>query len=556
MISTTKISCAQVAELLYAHGVEKAVLCPGSRNLPLINAFSLHDAIECVSIVDERCAAFYALGVAEITGRPVAIVCTSGTALLNFAPAIAEAYYKKFPLIAVTADRPQAWIDQNDSQTLRQSGALEKIVKGTFVLPLEENDEELWHANRLINEAMITALSECRGPVHINVPLSKPLNRLREYTHEETCRLFRKITLASCEKVIEKDFMRHAAERVQATSKVMIVAGGMPPSNKISRKLAKIAAMNNVALLCENLSNLHCRDAVLFCDEFLTVGEMDEAFVPELLITFGDSLVSNRLKAWIRKHSANIEHWHVGTNENIVDTFFCQTTKFKIEPESFFLQLSQHMRLSAKSIDSNYRLKMLELRDRVYDINENKLRNDKWGDGSVLYRLVARLPLDVNMQVSNGLAVRLLMRIPRTLKFHRVDCNRGVSGIDGCTSTAIGACPSANHTTVLVSGDMSALYDLGAFAMASRLTRNFKMIILANGGGQIFNQIEKNEDKEIANDFLVAADAAKVDFAEVAAACNWRVFEASNFDELADCYDNWIAQRCEPSLLIVNTFEI
>ena len=182
METTDKEVCNILADVVIAHGVRRAVLSPGSRNAPLLVALARREEIDKYVIVDERSAAFVALGMAQQLGEPVMLVCTSGTAVLNYAPAIAEAYYQKLPLIVVSADRPKEWIDQDDSQTIRQFEVLSQFVKKSYDIPARCNDDiARWYANRIVNDAMIEAMSGRKAPVHINVQLDEPLAGLSEY---------------------------------------------------------------------------------------------------------------------------------------------------------------------------------------------------------------------------------------------------------------------------------------------------------------------------------------------------------------------------------------
>ena len=173
MDNTSKTVCRHLAHLIAAHGVSCVFASPGSRNAPAIIAAAREPGLKVTSVVDERCAAFMALGYASVSGEPVALICTSGTALLNYAPAVAEAFYRKVPLIVITADRPAEWIDQDDSQTLRQPGALSAFVKVTC--DITDRTDDLTHAIRQINDAMLMATTGRRAPVHINLRLDEPL---------------------------------------------------------------------------------------------------------------------------------------------------------------------------------------------------------------------------------------------------------------------------------------------------------------------------------------------------------------------------------------------
>ncbi|HYQ56770.1 MAG TPA: thiamine pyrophosphate-binding protein, partial [Draconibacterium sp.] len=177
MISTKK-HVQQLAALLHQKGINDVVISPGSRNGPMINTFVGSGLFNCRNVVDERSAAYFALGLAQALKKPVAIVCSSGTATLNYAPAIAEAYYLTIPLIVITADRPEYWIDQLENQCINQRGIYSNFVKKEYNLPLEESEIELWQAAREINECLSAAVSGKSAPVHINVPLEEPLHDL------------------------------------------------------------------------------------------------------------------------------------------------------------------------------------------------------------------------------------------------------------------------------------------------------------------------------------------------------------------------------------------
>jgi 2-succinyl-5-enolpyruvyl-6-hydroxy-3-cyclohexene-1-carboxylate synthase len=167
---------SDLAEICRLKGIRQIVISPGSRSAPLIQSFYRVFGDDCISIVDERSAAYFALGIAEYTRTPVVLICTSGTAVLNYGPALAEAYYQGVPLLAVTADRPRELIDQQENQTLHQSGIYRNFSKGSFDLPqVITSADDLWYAHRLINEAVDLTKTPFEGPVQINVPLTEPL---------------------------------------------------------------------------------------------------------------------------------------------------------------------------------------------------------------------------------------------------------------------------------------------------------------------------------------------------------------------------------------------
>ena len=172
---SNKKNVLQLAALLREYGIDHVVVSPGSRIAPLTQTFSQHPAFKCFTVVDERSAAFFALGLIQKINRPVAVCCTSGTALLNFGSAVAEAFYQQLPLLVISADRPAAWIGQMDGQTLPQPGIFNTLVKKSVQLPEPVTEEDEWYCNRLINEALLELNHYGKGPVQINVPLSEPL---------------------------------------------------------------------------------------------------------------------------------------------------------------------------------------------------------------------------------------------------------------------------------------------------------------------------------------------------------------------------------------------
>lgn len=216
-----KINVNILTSLMVAHGVRTVVVCPGSRNAPLAHNFASCPEMYCVAATDERSAGFYALGLALASERPVAVCVTSGSALLNLAPAVAEAYYREVPLLVISADRPLAMINQLQGQTLPQAGALGMMVKATMQLPEPHNEVERWYCNRLVNEAMIKMLLHGGGPVHINVPISEPLyNFAVEELPEE-----RKISMVAA--YADEAQLTAIADNFAKARKPLIVVGQM-----------------------------------------------------------------------------------------------------------------------------------------------------------------------------------------------------------------------------------------------------------------------------------------------------------------------------------------
>lgn len=491
--NTSVAGARMLANLLAAHGCRQVVLSPGSRNAPLAVAVSRHPLLDVRVVVDERTAAFMALGMASVTNRPVALVCTSGSAMLNYAPAVAEALYRAIPLVVVSADRPAAWIDQDDSQTIRQPGALDNIVLHSVDIPVQGASAHWgWQANRLINDALLACRGPRPGPVHINMQFDNPLGSETTQCNEPYEK--RVITALRPPGRLTTAEGRALAASLQG-KKVMFLCGFMPPDAKVSRALARLAGLPMCAVLTEANANVHGVPlAVSRLDTVLA--SLDAAglqqLAPDVVITVGGALVSRMVKAWMRS-LPGLVHWHVGTGVRgqSVDVFKCLEQRLEIAPGELLPALASGLQ-PWKDAPSTYASLWQQARGRAAGRAADILARTPWCDLTATQRVLELLPRDCNLQVSNGTPIRYV-QLADTAHLHRVDCNRGVSGIEGSTSTAVGAALAYGRQTVLLTGDMSALYDCGALA-SGHIAPSLRIIVLDNAGGAIFRFIKSTRD--------------------------------------------------------------
>lgn len=545
METTDKAVCRQVAELLAAHGAENVVLSPGSRNAPLIVAVVRHPSLRHYVVVDERQAAFVALGLAAQTQKPVALICTSGTAMLNYAPAVAEAFYRQIPLIVITADRPQEWIDQDDSQTIHQPYALANIVKHSTDIPAETGDAtQLWMVNRMLNDAITDALQGAPGPVHINLQLDVPLCGLAEADYRTRC-----IDIVSAPTLLPTAQVRRMAAELAPPKRVLVIAGFMQPSQKVSRAMARLAALPNVAVLHEAQTNIHGKGLHGHIDNLL--GAMTETerldMLPDVVITVGGSLVSRFIKSWLRDRN-DISHWHVGIHGHSVDCFKMLMRRIELPATTFIPQLASAMQPFA-GCDSDYARHWRELEQRAQASAEKFVATAPWTDLTATQTLFAALPARANLQVSNGTAVRYL-QLSDYSNAHRIDSNRGVSGIDGCTSTAIGAAMGYGDLTVLVSGDMSAQYDMSALA-CNYIPATFRMAVLNNGGGGIFRFINSTRGLDELEECF--ACKLRLPLRDLARGFGFKYLEADSEESLRGALTEFYGRSDKPIILNIIT---
>lgn len=544
MDTTAKISCQILVDLLGANNVENVVISPGSRNAPLVIAMSRCNKLKKHVVIDERSAAFVALGMACVSGHPAVLVCTSGTALLNYAPAIAEAYYRRIPLIVVSADRPAEWIDQDDSQTIRQYEALANYVKRSYNIPDRINDAtSKWYVNRIINDAIINATSGRQAPVHINMQFDEPLNCIEPKSQDKT----RKISLVNAHKLIDNDDLNILAQKISNANKVMIIAGFYAPDKKLNVALKRLARHNNIIVMTESISNLKCDDFIPTIDRVLNIMSNDEKndARPDIVITLGGALVSRHIKQYLRTIKPD-EHWHIGITENTIDCFQSLTTHIDIEPGYFFSQITSRI---SNNTNSQYSSFWKAIKSQAHIVHQQYVANASWSDLKAFDVIFGSIPKKWNIQLSNGTTIRYAQLFDTT-HYNRSDCNRGVSGIDGSTSTAVGASVAYNGVTLLITGDMSAQYDIGALA-SNLISPNFKIIVMNNGGGGIFRFIKSTSQLPELEEFFAAK--TNLPLKQISDGYGFDYYEASSQEQLNKVIKQFISNKTKPAILCVNT---
>lgn len=482
-------SAAELARLCAAKGIKHAVISPGSRSAPLVIAFTRQEGIECLRVIDERSAAFFALGMAQQLHAPVALICTSGSAVLNYGPAIAEAFYQRVPLLVITADRPEEWVDQGEGQAIRQEGALLPHVKKSVQLPRSTGDDlSRWHCGRLINEAIDHTLLPVPGPVQVNVPFEEPLYG-QAPSLAGTSDVARFIAPVMTESFILPEHARWLIGQFAACRKVMVLAGQGVWSDGLRKQLRQLAALPQVSVHTEATSNLDDPAFITTIDRVIAaVGEKNEKDLrPELLITFGGAVVSKRIKTLLRKWKP-AQHWHVDAAQRHFDTYQSLTHDIAVNPEVFFAQLTEAVAAASQREDSFYGEAWRMLDQRTRGQHERTLASAPFCDLTVFNTLNDRIPGGTAIHLANSTPARYAQLFDR-VRGHQWFGNRGTSGIDGCTSTAVGAAFATKRTTTLITGDTAFCYDSNAF-WNGHLSPALKLIVIDNGGGNIFRFIE------------------------------------------------------------------
>ena len=489
---TDKRNILQLAALLKEHGIRNVVLCPGSRNIPIVQTLANMADFSCHAVTDERSAGFFALGLALHAGAPAAVCCTSGTALLNLHPAVAEAFYQQVPLVVISADRPQAWIGQMDGQTLPQPGVFGTLVKKSVNLPEVQTDEDEWYCNRLINEALLELNHHGKGPVHINVPVSEPFFKLPVTELPEV----RVISRYQGLNVYDKDY-RPLIERMNRYRRRMAVAGQMNLIYLFDKRYAKLL-YKQFAWFSESTGNrtvpgrpIRNIEPLLCSMDF----EAQQRMRPELLITYGEHIISKRLKKFLRRHPP-VEHWHVSPTGEVTDLFGSLTTVIEMDPFEFLERIAPMMDGPTPDYPQQWETLAKAVPQAEFPYSEM----------GAIGEVIRRLPTPCSLHLANSSAVRYAQLFPLPEEVE-VLSNRGTNGIEGSLSTAVGYATASEKLNFVFIGDLSFFYDMNALWNGC-YGSNLRILLLNNGGGEIFHALPGLEMHDSARRFITATHHA------------------------------------------------
>lgn len=486
-------SIAHIAQLCAAKDVRHIVLSPGSRCAPLTLAFVRHPDIQVKTVSDERSAAFIAMGMARQMRKPVGIVCTSGSAAYNYAPAVAEAFFQQVPLIIFTADRPPEWIDQLDGQTIRQREIYGKHVKASYEMPVGQTEDDIWYASRIVSEAINMSHTYPWGPIHINVPLREPFYPVagEEMDFSSPVKVIQQI---SGEKILSQEVLNELTKQWNSNSRKLIVCGQQMYDQPVTEAVQHLSIKQQIPVVADVISNMHeVKEAIRHADVFLAKKDkaLYQSLQPDLLITFGLSVISKNLKLFLRKYRPKI-HWHVQPSGTVADTFQSLTQVIHSEPTHFFQSMTE---LSAENEEQMTFFQQWQNEEQKASrfmhglFSEKKMTSPN--EFEVVQLMLQSLPEHVDLHLANSMAVRYanLIGVKEEQKNIEIFTNRGTSGIDGSNSTAVGTALASGKLTVLITGDMAFFYDRNAF-WHNYLMPDLRIVILNNRGGNIFRMIE------------------------------------------------------------------
>lgn len=485
-----------IAEICAQKNVNNVILSPGSRCAPLTIAFARHPKIKEKTFSDERSAAFIALGMAQYTQETVALLCTSGTASLNYAPAITEAYYQHVPLLVLTADRPPEWIDQRDGQTIRQRNIYQNHIKGSYELPVDISHEDAqWQIKRIISEAINLSQEHPKGPVHINIPLREPFYPKEKIVFDSNVKIIEKLKAsakldASVWKILQKEADNY--------NNILLVAG-----QEQNEKLRSILLnRQEIPIISDCISNVQSENSIYLHDIIFSKNNAKNHahLKPDLLITYGKSVISKNIKSFIRANKP-MTHWHIQELGEVADTYQSLT---KIIPVSIN-EFTQNIALKSKE----YLKKWQDEESKALIYQQTFFQKAPFGEFKAIHQILETIPKKSNLHLANSMTVRYANFFPNTKNLH-VFANRGTSGIDGSTSTTVGTALVSEEINTLITGDLSFFYDRNAL-WNNYVPANLRIVVLNNHGGGIFRMIEGPTQQQELEPYFITKQTLRVE---------------------------------------------
>ncbi|MCX6199713.1 MAG: 2-succinyl-5-enolpyruvyl-6-hydroxy-3-cyclohexene-1-carboxylic-acid synthase [Bacteroidetes bacterium] len=484
-MNTTKKGIRLLAETCKRKGIRKVVFSPGSRSAPMVIAFSQIPEIECLVIPDERVAGYFALGLAQQLQQTVAVVCTSGTAVLNLSPAVCEAYYQNVPLLLLTADRPFGAVSKGENQAIMQEGIFGvHVVFDTSIDGDAEEENDLKELHQQVSNAIDETNNGYIGPVHVNVHLSEPLYKTTEEAfffdwqeeHE----------ISSTEFIPLKDLQR-IKNGFQNIEKKMLIVGMREFDANFNAQIQKLSERKDVVVVYENISNVKLPEGVWNADAFITAMEEEAEIdlIPDVVVTFGKQIISKKLKQFLNEKP--VVHWDVPPGSSIGRNWemFGEMLD-RIEPinETQFLNAI----IDTNETESDFKKDWEQLSKCAEELSEKYFAKNDYNDLKVMETLVNSYPENSNIQYGNSTPIRYSNFFQHKNSL-TVNSNRGTSGIDGCLSTAAGSAYGRKGITVCVLGDISFFYDSNAL-WNNYLSPDLRIIIINNNGGNIFRLLD------------------------------------------------------------------
>lgn len=483
------------------------IIAPGSRSAPLVTALAQRSELTLRIVIDERSAGYVALGMAQQLRKPVGLLCTSGTASLNFAPAITEAFYQRIPLLVLTADRPPEWIDQQDNQAIHQPRLYEPHILASFELPTDmTHPDAQWHTQRMMAQAIGLTTAPIAGPVHVNIPLREPIYPVAIAgakglpAPQSASRVIRQLQSTP---QLSSAAWHELRGQWQTSQQKLVIAGMYVPDQRLAAALQKLSTDPTVAVIADITANLFPHGVSIQHGDMIWGSQNAETqarLAPDLVVSFGGQVVSKYWKTALRNRPPKAL-WQLWTGAIAPDPFQALTHVLPIEAAEFFEKLAEKPSTTnlsgektsdrSRSTHNDYGDCWKTLESKARQMIGDFVASAPFGEFTAVADVMAALPADSHLQLGNSMAIRyanLIGWLPNMVNV-QVNSNRGTSGIDGTVSTAVGAAITTSKITTLIVGDLAFFYDRNGLWHAN-LPPNLRIVLLNNHGGGIFDIIE------------------------------------------------------------------
>lgn len=484
----TELKSYQIIIALFKKwGIRHCVLSAGSRNVPFVHSVEKDDFFKCYSVVDERSAGYFALGLAQQVQEPVVISCTSSTATCNYWPPVAEAFYQNVPIIVMTSDRNPAMLGQWEDQMIDQVGMFDRHVRKSVNLPSEINNQDDWiYCQRLVNEALLELNHHGTGPVHINIPMKSYNNSFNTKNLPVVTKIDR-IELLSDDSV-----WKGKVEKLKSAKRILVTVGQRSFfSDKLNEGLTNFFKKFNSAISVDYMSNVECEgsfNATISMDtRYITVNKFKE-FLPDIVISLGGNVFGG-IKEMLLKYKGDFEHWSIMEEGRVLDMYKSLTTIFEC-PEDYFFEKICSLSGSSTNNQSYYNAISEYVGKVVYPDFE-------YGNIYAIKNVVEKIPSGSTLHLSINDSIRItnFFKLNSNVKVY---ANIGTHGIDGCMSSLIGQSVYTDKLCYLVIGDLAFFYDMNSLRIR-HLGKNVRILLINNHGGEefYFNHMWKDKYSDL-----------------------------------------------------------
>ena len=518
---------------IVSYGIKDIVISPGSRSTPLVsNLLKNKNYFNLKMILDERSAAFFSLGVSKVTKTPTIIICTSGTAPLNYLPAVAEAYHSRVPLIVITADRPMIYRNSGSNQTLNQTNIYNSSIKWFYDIPVKDDTENSVHIENIFDKAIMQAVTNPYGPVHINWQFEEPLSDGENVKIEKTI----KIKNFTKEFVLENTSKINEFLNLVINKKGILLAG---PEIDKPNEIIQLANFLNWPIIADPLSNVRnykfydkatiidtadilCRSSKLLKETIETVIHVGAPPVSKFII--------NKLR--------NVKnHIFFEKSIDVLQEFFPITLHIQTNIEQFIKDTKKSELYKPTELDDKWRLSLQYLNSIAkIEINNYFIKNLQ--ELEIKKNLINILTDNNILVVGNSLTVRLLDIILTDSNINFIYGNRGLSGIDGNIAIASGISSTTDLRVVLDIGDLAFLHDSNSILTARNHAKNLTILVNNNYGGQVFSLLPQAKNLENIFDEWFISEQKNISIENLAKSYGCKYYLSKNIEDFKNIFDD------------------